>query len=268
VPIITLTSDYGPERFYAGILRGALFAAVPGVDVVDLSHDIRKFSAVDAALVLRSSVAHFPKGTIHIIAVSTESTAENPHRIVRIEDQYFIGADTGTFHLIFGKEPDAVYDISSMMADFDYPTFPERSIFVPAAAHLARGGIPELIGRPAGLVNPKNVLQPVYADHVLTGHVIYIDGYGNCITDIDKNKFREVGTDRSFVIVMRSSRSDIRKIHNYYSEVPVGDSVAVFNHLGLLEIAVFKGAPDNGNVGAAGLLGIKLDDVIRIEFAQ
>jgi S-adenosylmethionine hydrolase len=67
---------------------------------------------------------------------------------------------------------------------------------------------------------------------------------------------------------MRSSRSDIRKIHNSYSEVPIGDSVAVFNHLGLLEIAVNGGSPSNGNVGASGLLGIKLDDVIRIEFAQ
>lgn len=268
MPIITLTSDYGPERFYAGIVRGALLAAVPDANVVDLTHDVRKFSPNDAALILRSSVKHFPKGTIHIIAVSTEATPENPHRIVRIEDQYFIGADSGTFHLIFGKEPDAVFDLSNMMADFDYPTFPERSLFVPAAAHLARGGIPELLGRPASLVNSKNLLKPVYADHVLTGHVIYVDGYGNCITDIDKKLFKDVGTDRSFVIVMRSSRSDIRKIHNSYSEVPIGESVAVFNHLGLLEIAINSGAPTSGNVGASGLLGIKLDDVLRIEFAQ
>ena len=268
MPIITLTSDYGPERFYAGILRGALLSAIPDANVVDLTHDVRKYKSSDAALILRSCVKHFPKGTIHIIAVSTEATAETPHRIVRIEDQYFIGADTGVFHLIFGKEPDAVFDLSNMMADYDYPTFPERSIFVPAAAHLARGGIPELLGRPASLASSKSLLKPVYADHVLTGHVIYVDGYGNCITDIDHKLFKEVGTDRSFVIVMRSSRSDIRKIHTRYSEVPVGDSVAIFNHLGLLEIAVNRAAPTDGNVGASGLLGIKLDDVIRIEFAQ
>ena len=70
------------------------------------------------------------------------------------------------------------------------------------------------------------------------------------------------------MIVMRSSRSDIRKIHNSYSEVPIGESVAVFNHLGLLEIAINRGAPTSRNVGASGLLGIKLDDVLRIEFAQ
>ena len=268
MPIITLTSDYGPERYYAGILRGALLAAVPDAQVVDLSHDVRKFSETDAALILRSCVQHFPKGTIHIIAVSTEATPESPHRIVKIEDQYFIGADTGLFHLIFGKEPDAVYDLSSMMADFDYPTFPERSLFVPAAAHLSRGGIPELLGRPANLVNPKNILKPVYEDHVIIGHVIHVDGFGNCITDIDKKLFKEVGTDRPFVIVMRSSRSDIRKIHTTYSAVPIGESVAVFNHLGLLEIAINRGAPAQGNVGASGLLGIKQDDVIRIEFAR
>ena len=105
MPIITITSDYGPERFYSGILRGALHAAVPGVEVVDISHDIRKFTPEDAAFVLRSTVKHFPKGTVHIIAVSTEAGPESPHRIVKIDDQYFIGADTGTFHLIFGIFP-------------------------------------------------------------------------------------------------------------------------------------------------------------------
>lgn len=268
MPIITITSDYGPERFYSGILRGALHAAVPGVEVVDISHDIRKFTPEDAAFVLRSTVKHFPKGTVHIIAVSTEAGPESPHRIVKIDDQYFIGADTGTFHLIFGKAPDAVYDLSSMMADYDYPTFPERSVFVPAAAHLARGGIPELLGRPASLVNPKNVLQPVYKEDVLTGHVIHIDGYGNCITNIDRKLFRDVGTDRNFYIVMRTSRSDIRKIHTTYGEVPIGESVAVFNHLGFLEIAINKGAPGSAHGGASGLLGIKLEDPIRIEFAK
>jgi len=268
VPIITLISDYGPESFYAGILRGALVAAVKDVTVIDLTHNIRKYNSVDAAFLLRSSVANFPKGTIHLIAVSAESTPKCPHRIVKIDDQYFIGADTGTFHLIFGKEPDAVYDMSSMMADFDYPSFPERAMFVPAAAHLARGGIPELLGRPSSLVNPKSILKPVYEDHVLTGHVIHIDGFGNCVTDIDKALFREVGTERGFFIVMRSSRSDIRKIDITYSDVQTGDSVAIFNHMGLLEIAVNRGAPASGHGGAASLLGIKVDDVIRIEFSK
>ena len=52
MPIITLTSDYGPERFYAGILRGALATLAPEATVVDLSHDVRKFSSVDAELLL------------------------------------------------------------------------------------------------------------------------------------------------------------------------------------------------------------------------
>ena len=51
MPIITLTSDYGPERFYAGILRGALLASVPDANIVDLTHDVRKFSPNDAALI-------------------------------------------------------------------------------------------------------------------------------------------------------------------------------------------------------------------------
>ena len=108
----------------------------------------------------------------------------------------------------------------------------------------------------------------MYKEDVLTGHVIHIDGYGNCVTNIDKKLFKDVGTDRNFYIVMRTSRSDIRKIHTTYGQVPVGDSVAVFNHLGLLEIAINKGAPGSAHGGASGLLGIKMEDPIRIEFAK
>ena len=73
-----------------------------GVEVVDISHDIRKFTPEDAAFVLRSTVKHFPKGTVHIIAVSTEAGPESPHRIVKMMINISLSGYR-TFHLIFER---------------------------------------------------------------------------------------------------------------------------------------------------------------------
>jgi S-adenosylmethionine hydrolase len=57
----------------------------------------------------------------------------------------------------------------------------------------------------------------------------------------------------------------IDKISGSYNEVQQGDRVAVFNSSGLLEIAINQGVPGNGG-GASELFGMRLNDVIRVEF--
>jgi S-adenosylmethionine hydrolase len=266
VPPITLLSDFGPDSIYTGMLKGSILRRMPDAQIVDLTHSIRKFDTVHAAFVLRTSVPSFPKGTVHIVALNTVESADHPHRIVRWQDQYFIGADTGVFQLMGGRVPDVVFDMSGVQTDSDEPTFPERALFVPAATHLAKGGIPELLGRPASLVTQVKNFRPVIEDNALVGHVRHVDGRGNCITDIDRALFKEAGRGRDFFVNMRRARSDIRRIHATYVEGTPGEPVAVFNAMGLLEIAICMGGSGTGYGGATELLGLKFGDPLRIEF--
>ena len=263
---ITLISDYGHDSVYAGMLKGSICKRMPEAQIVDITHGVGKFDTAHVAFLLRVAVPSFPKGTVHIIAVNAEESADRPHRIVKMFDQYFIGADTGVFHLMAGRKPDAVFDLSGVQADGDHPTFPERSLFVPAATHLAQGGIPEMLGRPAALVNlPENV-RPVIEDNALVGHVRHVDGRGNCITDIDLSLFKEAGKGREFVVNMRRARSDIRRISTTYHEGTPGEPLAVFNSMGFMEVAICMGGSGTGYGGASELLGLKLGDPVRIEF--
>ena len=263
---ITLISDFGSDSVYVGLLKGSILKRMPEAQIIDLTHDVRKFDPVHAAFVLQAAKDAFPKGTVHIIGVNAVETPDHPHRIVKMQGQFFIGADTGIFQLMGGKKPDAVFDLSGVQTDEDLPTFPERSLFVPAATHLAKGGIPEMLGRPAALATQAENVRPVVEGNALVGHVRHVDGRGNCITDIDQSLFREAGKGRSFFIDMRRARSDIRAISRTYVDGIQGEPVAVFNSMGLLEIAICMGGSGSGYGGAAELLGLKFGDPVRIEF--
>ena len=70
MPIITLTSDWGYRDPYLGAVKGALLRQIPGVVIVDISHDIPKYHIRQAAFIIRNYYRDFPEGTIHIIGVS------------------------------------------------------------------------------------------------------------------------------------------------------------------------------------------------------
>ena len=264
--IVTITSDFGEGSHYTAILKGALYQRVPEIRVVDAGHMIRKFDVVEAAFFLRSIFREFPKGTVHLICVRSAETPETPHRIMVLHGHYFIGADTGVFRLIADQEPEELFDLSGLRYDVDAPTFPEREVFVPAAAHLARGGSPDLIGRRVGELRSGARKNLAYDGQTLIGHVDFIDHFGNVITNIRKEDFKAFGKGRRFEIEMRTPRMGIRKIHNHYQDVPAGERVAVFNHDSLLEIAINNHSAPGGRGGADALLGLGRDHLVRIRF--
>ncbi|MFZ9054898.1 MAG: SAM hydrolase/SAM-dependent halogenase family protein [Flavobacteriales bacterium] len=264
--IVTLTSDFGVDSPYTAILKGALFKLVPDVRVIDISHRIRKFDAVEAAFVLRSVYQEFPEGSIHLICVRSADSPETPHRLVQVDGHTFIGADSGVFRLLTDKQADGVFDFSGLNLDVSAPSFPEREVFVPAAAHLARGGKPELIGRPVGGLKDVEPRRHSYEHDCLIGHVVFIDDYGNVITNITKKAFKDFGKGRPFEIQLRTSRMSIRAISEDYQSVTVGKEVALFNYAGLLEIAMNNHSAPGDRGGADALLGLKRDQIIRIQF--
>ncbi|MDB4494132.1 SAM-dependent chlorinase/fluorinase [Flavobacteriales bacterium] len=266
VSIITLTSDFGEGSHYTAALKGALLSRAPEAQIVDVSHRVRKFDVIEAAFILRSVYPEFPKGTVHLICVQGANTPETPHRLVTMQGQHFIGADTGVFRLLANTEPEAVFDFSGLNLDVDSPTFPEREVFALAAAHLAKGGRADLIGRPAGSLRNAEPRRMSFEENTIIGHVVFIDDYGNVVTNITKESFNKIGKNRPFEIQMRTPRMTIRSMSEHYHDVPTGKELALFNHNGVLEIAVNNHSAPGGHGGADALLGLRRDQAIRINF--
>ena len=134
--IITLTSDYGAESLYAAALKGAIIQQDARVRIVDITHDIRPFDTNAAAFALRSTAPHFPRGTVHLIAMNTNQQDEYVHRVMELGGQFYVGLDDGIFSLIADRKPDAIHDIN-VQSESDILTFPERHLFVQVSCHLA-----------------------------------------------------------------------------------------------------------------------------------
>lgn len=267
VPIVTLTSDYGEGSPHVAQLKGALLRRAPLATVVDITHSVRKFDPLEAVFHLRHIAPEFPDGTVHLLCVKVDCT--RPLRLVKYRRQYFLGADHEAFGLLFEEpEPHLVFDLSEVRSEGHLPTFPEREWFVPAAAHLANGGAAEVLGRLAGPLEPGAWIPPRVEPRALVGRVLFIDHYGNAVTNITREVFEAVIGDRQFLIPMRSTRMDFRRISERYSDVGSGDNAAVFNSAGYLELAMNNQAAPGGNGGADALLGLFRDQDIRIEFAD
>ena len=128
-----------------------------------------------------------------------------------------------------------------------------------SAAFLSKGGKIKDMGHPVENVVSKKLFTPVVEDSHMSGYVTFIDRFGNLITNITKSLFEDVSKSRSFEIYLRAREYIIDKISSSYEDVSPSDLVAFFNAAGHLEIAMRNG-------DASQLLGINLNDVIRVEF--
>ncbi len=256
--IITLLSDWGLKDHYNAMVKGKIISLIPDATIVDITHDIPPFNLNSASFVLKNSFSHFPKGTFHIVDIHADATIEMPHVIAVYDDHYFIGVDNGLFSLIFEHEPEMVIEID-MIQDTNTFTFPTFDIFIKVVKHIIDGGGLDQIGPIRKSLTNRIPLKAVTSDDLIKGHVIYVDSYENIVTNISFELFHSVGKKRPFRLFFGASRYSISSISQSYKDVAPGEIIAFFNVTGHLEIAVSMG-------NAAGLLGLKPDDSVRIEF--
>ena len=253
--IVTLTSDFGLKDHFAASLKGALLSAVPDLTLVDVSHSVTPFDLQQAAFTLEHAWHRFPAGTIHLVCVGPAPSARFNHIAFRMKDHFFVGSNNGLFSLLSDERPEQVVEIAK--AGTESSSFPALDLYVPAAAALATGRAltelgPELPGI-AELIRPRHFPE----DDVVKGNVVYIDSFGNLVTDIRRTEFERIGKGRAFSILLIGD--EINTIVKRYSDVDEGDKLALFNSDGLLEIAINQGK-------ASQLLNMRVNAVIRISF--
>lgn len=175
------------------------------------------------------------------------------------------------------NQPEEIYEITAYPEGID-SLFPMKNCFVPVACHLARGGVPALLGNKRTEMKQLNELKPIYRDDkYIIGNVIYIDHFGNVVSNISKDFFDEIAQDRKYKILLRQkdfSMTDITVIYEHYNEVvqdfnkevqAFGRTLCLFNSAGFLEVTLYKSNPTISG-GANQLMGLKKNDTITIEF--
>ncbi len=255
--IITLTTDLGLIDYYVASVKGAILSELPDSNIIDITHEIPSFDLQKTAFVIKNCYKDFPKVSIHIIGVNSETNIDIPHIAILHKGHYFIGSDNGMFSLIFDEEPPEKIVELNISQETDRTTFSTKDVFVKAACHIARGGTLEVIGSLKQELSVRTMFRAVSENNIIKGMVIYIDHYGNVITNITESLFKEYGKGRPFAVNFRGYK--ISKISKSYCTVPEGERVALFSSTGYIEIAMNKG-------NANKLFGLNQGDIIRIEF--
>ncbi|KDN54165.1 SAM hydrolase/SAM-dependent halogenase family protein [Flavobacterium seoulense] len=272
--IITLTTDYGLKDHFVGALKGKILSEYPEAQIIDISHDIDPFNTVEASYIIGAAYTSFPKGTVHLIGVDMELNKENQHIVMQWNDAYFIAADNGILSMLSQKiVPQKIVAIN--IHDRLPSDASGLDVFVTVACHIARGGLLNVIGKEIHSIKEVTEMRAVIANDTnsLKGHVIYIDHFGNVVTNITKKQFLEVAKGRPYEIQMKTK--NIKTILPNYSAIAIsdkypiknyeGEKLAIFNEAGFLEIAVFRSNPSK--VGSANsLLGLNYRDAVTIEF--
>lgn len=256
MPVITLTTDWGLRDQHVAVLKGLLLRHSTDLILIDISHDIQRFNIAQAAYIFRSAYAHFPEGTVHFIGVGSFSALGQEIIAVKKEGHAFLGMNDGFFSLLFDDKPVdmvVIENTDNRHAAYNLPLIAET------VNRLASGkNIYELGNRPEQFIL-KNDFRPVIEEDVIRGTIIYIDDFGNAVTNIHRDLFNLQRNNRKFEINARRQQYTITVLSDQYAEVPRGNLVALFNTSGLLEIAINQG-------NASNLLGLKNNDTIRIDF--
>jgi hypothetical protein len=272
--IITLTTDFGHKDYFVGALKGKILSEHKEAVIVDISHEIDLFNTLEASYCIEAAYHNFPKGTIHIIGVDSERVGDTQDIAMQWDDHYFICADNGILNTLIQKKiPQKIVAIT--IHDRLNINASDMDVFVAVACHIARGGLLNVIGKEIPTLKPVSVLTSSITDDLseIKGQIVYIDSFGNCVTNISQKQFNDTIRGRNFEIVIKNKK--FSRLHKSYSDFPVsdvkqlkdleGDFLALFNENGYLEIAIYKSNPKT--VGsAATLLGLHFRDTVSIKF--
>jgi S-adenosyl-L-methionine hydrolase (adenosine-forming) len=260
-PIITLTTDFGLNDPFVGILKGVISGIAPDATIIDITHGISSHDVVEAALALRASHHFFPAGTIHVIIVDPGvGTSRRPLLLVT-EKYFFVGPDNGLLWPNFqsAKEKTVIH-----LTRDDYflkpvsHTFHGRDIFAPVAAWLSKGVEPQQMGE---IVDSPMVLELPEVRKIgvrkVIGTILSIDKFGNLITNLLPEDLPPTeGESTPYVFHIGSHH--ITQLRRAYAGAPAGELFAIWGSTGHLEISV-------NQASAAALLGVKKSQEFDVE---
>lgn len=275
--IITLITDFGYKDQFVAQMKGEIYSNYPESQVVDISHNISPFNIMEAAYILENSYKSFPENTIHIIDVDSEKNKEKKHIIVKLDNHYFITSDNGIMSILSQNiNYQEIYEIS-ILNELN-PMESSLKTFSKVACHLSMGGKPEIVAKKINkLKNVKNLKPFVNSENTqIISSVIYIDHFGNVVTNIKKSFFDEIGKGRKFEISARNYK--FNKIYSSYSDIinfnltedqrsDEGKALIIFNSNNYLQISIYRSNPENVGT-AATLLGLKIYDSVSVIFSS
>jgi S-adenosyl-L-methionine hydrolase (adenosine-forming) len=251
VSVITLTTDFGTHDWFVGTLKGVVADIAPKAKVIDLTHDLPPGDIRGGAFVLAAGCRFFPKGTVHVAVVDPGVGSRRKAIAVQTDKGVFVGPDNGVLSWALTKEKITAIHALENEDYFLKPvsqTFHGRDVFAPVSAHLSRGVPIKKFGPALKDFVRLDWPEPRRQRGGIEGEVVYIDRFGNAITNIGSELLRSAAKASCEVF---SKRRRVCPLKKFYQDVAAKSPIALSGSSGFLEIAVSGGSAER-------LLGVRI----------
>ena len=215
-PIISLLTDFGLIDSYVGEVKAVISTICPDAEIIDITHDVRKFDIRTGAFLLASAAPYFPKGTVHLAVVDPGVGGKRRPIAVETARARFVGPDNGLLIPAAEKENIVhVFELTnrSLMLETISSTFHGRDVFAPVAARLACGVRGSEFGAEISDYVKLSFGEPKIANRHITCEIIHVDGFGNLVTNIPGQALTKLG--RRLVLMIRGRRVPAKFVHAY-----------------------------------------------------
>jgi S-adenosyl-L-methionine hydrolase (adenosine-forming) len=240
--IITLLTDFGTDDYFVSAMKGVILTRSPKSILVDITHAIPPQDVQAAAFTLSAAYSSFPAGSIHLAVVDPGVGSDRRPVMIEAAAHLFVGPDNGLFTSVVDRVPTArIRHLTNTAYFLPNPssTFHGRDIFAPVAAALAEGVPPENLGPIIhDPIQLKMMRCESMADGTLTGKIIHIDHFGNCVTNLPSDRLRSLSATESFCLLVKEFQ--IRKLARCYGEGAgePGRPFLICGSAGFLEVSI------------------------------
>jgi len=246
-PTIVFMTDFGVVDDSVAICRGVMYGIMPGVRIVDLSHQVTPFSIKDGARFLYGATPYYPAGTVFVVVIDPGVGSTRKAIVAHSRrGQYFVLPDNGLLTLVDQRDGiDAAREITNpdwMIGSKLSSTFHGRDIFSPVGAHMAQGDDWTKVGPEIAVKDLARLEWKIATvdDHGLNATIIATDGpFGNLVTNVNAEDFLKLGYQRGQdVPVTVGGKAMTIKFVKTFSDVPVGQPLLYIDSRGHLGLAV------------------------------
>lgn len=268
--VITLLTDFGTQDAYVGVMKGVIAGINPSVNIVDICHSVSPQDIFNGAYLLYTAYKYFPKGTIHTAIVDPGVGSKRDIVCVETKDYFFLVPDNGLLSFIVQEErPKSVIRVTNnkYFLPLLSSTFHGRDVFAPVAAHLSLGVKPQQLGIMINHLEQLNIPKPFRKKTgQMEGQIIYIDRFGNLISNITKEHLMQHDHSQSlFKTQMKETplpislplqggvkinlkcleitigKKKIIGLIKTYTDVNAGEPLALIGSAGFLEVSINQG---------------------------
>lgn len=258
-PLVTLLTDFGTKDYFVASMKGVILTINPDACIIDISHDISPHRIAEASYCLQACYRTFPEGTVHVAVVDPGVGSSRRPILVKTSRYYFVAPDNGLLTPILNAEQDVeIWQLENQGYQLNSPgvTFHGRDVFAPAAAWLMKGEMPSSFGREVSAPVRLPWPAPTVTERMIVGEVVYVDRFGNLISNISLSQLVALGAGTAQI---RVDAHAIGGIVASYHEGATGVPYALINSNGNLELFLKEGA-------ACNLLQLGVGAVVEVKW--